>query len=121
MQGVKSCRKSSHPLLSQERNADLLSFCRQPFALATEHEQLKRRVAQLEAYIFKQGGIEFDPSLLGPDHHHATTAEVDELDEDSEGRDSDTEDAALVLEELGTFPSLSSSLFLRSLFPPSQL
>ncbi|KAK4054400.1 hypothetical protein OIV83_000894 [Microbotryomycetes sp. JL201] len=57
---------------------------RQPFTPVEEHEQLKSRVAQLEAIILRLHEQRDDQSDAG-------------------GRDSDTEDAALVLEELGKF------------------
>jgi len=70
----------------------------QPFALATEHELLKQRVAMLEAVILKTQG---SGALRLVSSFDQDSAEVDELDSDQGGRDSDTEDAALVLEELG--------------------
>ncbi|KAM0754833.1 hypothetical protein T439DRAFT_297225 [Meredithblackwellia eburnea MCA 4105] len=102
-------------------------LAQQPFALAKEHEQLKERVALLEAYILRTGGSHsssssadneafqsFQAQLMqnrydsdqisssrrnGP-HHHPLHDHAGTEDSGGEEPDSDTEDAALVLEEL---------------------
>ena len=91
---------------------------RQPFALAVEHEQLKQRVAILEAVLQRLAPdvyheIALDMPVLPvpprPVHVPApakaeSVVEDDDDDEDDDEQESDgenVEDAALVLEELG--------------------
>ncbi|KAK4704424.1 hypothetical protein P7C70_g1786, partial [Phenoliferia sp. Uapishka_3] len=90
-----------------KRNRAALS---QPFALASEHERLKDRVAHLETYIMRSGSGDlagFQTHISEQGHQNGngshTDQQADHLESpylEDEMPDSDTEDAALVLEEL---------------------
>ncbi|KAM0791451.1 hypothetical protein ACM66B_005906 [Microbotryomycetes sp. NB124-2] len=75
----------------------------QPFTPVEAHEQLKARVAQLEAIILRLHGSQVFTDVPV----HSSTADQRDDQSDPGGRDSDTEDAALVLEELALGKNLT--------------
>ena len=106
----------------------LIAHCRQPFALVSEHERLKQRVAHLEQFILRTGGNSSSPDdsafqsfqaqLHRQKQHHEKVLEhlEDEVDSpliEDELPDSDTEDAALVSSHRGVYPAADFNLDLR--------
>jgi hypothetical protein len=90
----------------------------QPFALASDLEALKMKLSRLETRLFSETKSAASPRVVPPAKASDTQSEV---------HDSDTEDAALVLEELalgkshcGSAPHMVGDLWLsRCSFCPS--
>lgn len=80
----------------------------QPFVLVSEHEDLKKRVATLEEFISRHYSSSstsheapYDAYQLLPTHHPPDLTPQTAEGEEEEEVDSDVEDAAQTLEELG--------------------